>query len=413
MTGLRTSSFDSARWAVALPLLAMLGACSLPPLRVPTEVKPSNVNADATLTPATRITRDLVKLPPPAFKVPVAVYAFRDQTGQFKPSPDSNLSNAVTQGAASILVKAMLDSGWYMPIEREGFQNLLNERRVARTIETPADKGKPGSSYPQLVPAQFILEGGIVGFESNVRTGGQGANLLGIGAETKYRVDQVTVNLRNVDVRTGQVVNSVSVTKTIFSHEVSSSIYKFVSYKTLLQAEGGYSTNEPSQLAVKEAIESAVIHLTVQGVRDQVWALNNPQDWFQPIVQNYLREAEALWLAPEETGTAGPLPMRTPSLVKAPQPPVQLAQQPSAPTPPPVAPPPQVAVQAPAAVPTPVSKGWGQPAPLPDVPAQSVSEPPVTTVPSSASKSVPGGVSQTRSDSVQGAMLSSPPLSGS
>jgi curli production assembly/transport component CsgG len=223
----------------------------------------------------------------------------------------------------------------------------------------------------------------------------------------------VTVNLRNVDVRTGQVVNSVSVTKTIFSHEVSSSIYKFVSYKTLLQAEGGYSTNEPSQLAVKEAIESAVIHLTVQGVRDQVWALNNPQDWFQPIVQNYLREAEALWLAPEETGTAGPLPMRTPSLVKAPQPPVQLAQQPSAPTSPPVAPPPQVAVQAPAAVPTPVSKGWGQPAPLPDVPAQSVSEPPVTTVPSSASKSVPGGVSQTRSDSVQGAMLSSPPLSGS
>jgi curli production assembly/transport component CsgG len=335
------------RAGLMLPLVVTLGACSLPPLRAPAEVKPSNVNADATLTPATRITRDLVKLPAPAFRVPVAVYAFRDQTGQFKPQPDSNLSNAVTQGAASILVKTLLDSGWFLPIEREGFQNLLNERRVARAIEVPADKGKIGSSYPQLVPAQFIFEGGIVGFESNVRTGGQGANLLGIGGETKYRVDQVTVNLRSVDVRTGQVVNSVSVTKTIFSHEISSSIYKFVSYKTLLQAEGGYSTNEPTQLAVKEAIESAVIHLTLQGVRDRVWALRDPQDWLNPMVQSYMREAESLWVDPETAAVAEPIPMRGPSLVKAPQLPLHLAQQPT----PPAQQPPALLVQQPALLP--------------------------------------------------------------
>jgi len=319
-----------ARWLALMPLVVVLSACGIQPLGQPSEVKPSNSSADATLTPATRITRDLARLPTPEFKVPVAVYAFRDQTGQFKSQPDSNLSNAVTQGAASILVKALLDSGWYLPIEREGFQNLLTERRVARAIETPTDKGKPGSSYPVLMPAHFILEGGIVGFESNVRTGGKGANLLGIGAETKYRIDQVTVGLRSVDVRTGQVVNSVSVTKTIFSHEVSSSIYKFVAYKTLLQAEGGYSANEPSQLAVKAAIEAAVIHLTLQGVRDRAWALRNEGDWYAPLVQNFMRESE-LQLADE--GLAATLPdqfvhLRSSSMVKAPQVPVRLNQQP-------------------------------------------------------------------------------------
>lgn len=283
---------SGVRWLWPVMAAGVLSACVNAPLRAPSEVQPANVRSDAVLTPATRITRDLVNLPEPEYKMPVAVYSFRDQTGQFRPQPESNLSNAVTQGAASILVKALLDSGWYLPIEREGLQNLLNERRIARTIEVPADKGKPGSSYPAMLAANYILEGGIVGYEQNVRTGGEGANLLGIGGDTKYQVDQVTVNLRSVDVRTGQVVNSVSVTKTIFSQAVNASVYKFVSYKTLLQVESGYTNNEPGQLAVKEAIESAVIHLTVQGVRDGVWALKNEQDWSTPLVQNYLKDAE-------------------------------------------------------------------------------------------------------------------------
>lgn len=296
------------------------------------QTKPARVHGDAVLTPTTRTTRDLIRLPPPKFKVPVAVYAFRDQTGQFKPQPDSNLSNAVTQGAASIVVKALLDSGWYLPIEREGFQNLLTERRVAKALESPTDNGKPGSSYPSLMAANFLIEGGIVGYESNVRTGGDGANLLGIGGDVKYRMDQVTVNLRSVDVRSGQIINSVSVTKTVFSYEVSASVYKFVAYKTLLQAEGGYSTNEPTHLAVKEAIESAVIHLTVQGIRDGAWSLRNPKDWESSMVQGYLRAAEMNVMDDDQAQAAvttndeapAPVPVRASSMMLPPMPPLSI-----------------------------------------------------------------------------------------
>src|SRR3546814_7798218 len=44
------------------------------------------------LTPATPSTRDLLKLPDPKGKIVVAVYGFRDQTGQYKPAPDSSFS---------------------------------------------------------------------------------------------------------------------------------------------------------------------------------------------------------------------------------------------------------------------------------------------------------------------------------
>jgi len=254
------------------------------------EQTPSNAFANAKLAPATAITRDLLRLPEPRGKVVAAVYAFRDQTGQYKASPDSSFSTAVTQGAASLLVKALKDSGWFTPVERENLQNLLTERKIVRALETPQDKAATGINLPALLPATILIEGGIVGFESNVRTGGAGARYLGVGAQTKYRVDQVTVNLRSIDIRNGQILNSVSTTKTIYSYELSSGVFRFVGFKELLELEGGYTRNEPSQLCVREAIEAAVVHLTVQGLKDKVWSLKNESDWQSPILQTYLKE---------------------------------------------------------------------------------------------------------------------------
>ena len=255
-----------------------------------TSVPPSNVKANAKLTPNTKVTRDLTQLPEPRAKVPVAVYSLRDQTGQYKNSPDSPYSTQVTQGAATMLINALRNSGWYMPVEREGLQNLLTERRIVRAIESPSDKGKPIINLPNLMPASLIIEGGIIAYESNVRTGGKGANYLGIGSSTQYRVDQVTASLRSIDIRSGQVLNTVSVTKTIYSYQFSANVYAYVAYQKLLQGETGFTTNEPAQLAVREALESAVIHLTVQSVHDRILELKNEQDWASPIIQAYLRE---------------------------------------------------------------------------------------------------------------------------
>ena len=155
--------------ALALMTLA-LGGCATQP--------PSNVEANAQLTPATKITKDLLRLPPPKGKVVAGVYALRDQTGQYKPAPDSSFSTAVSQGATSMLVKAMKDSGWFVPVERENLQNLLTERKIVRALETPQDKGNPAIQLPPLMPATVLIEGGIIAYETNVRTGGAGARIL-------------------------------------------------------------------------------------------------------------------------------------------------------------------------------------------------------------------------------------------
>ncbi len=281
-----TSGRLMARSAALIALSASLGACAVPPR------DPVHPTTAATLTPPSPSTRDLMRLPPPRGKVVTAVYGFRDQTGQYKPSPDSSFSTSVTQGAAAMLIKALKDSGWYTPVERESLQELLTERRIVRAVEAPNSQVVT-NDVPPLLPASILLDGGIIAYESNLRTGGVGARFLGVGASTQYRMDQVTVNLRSIDIRTGAILHSVSTTKTIFSYELTPNVYKFVNYTDLFEFEAGITSNEPAQLSVKEAIEAAVIHLTIQGIKDGNWRLNNQADWDSPILQRYLAAAQS------------------------------------------------------------------------------------------------------------------------
>jgi curli production assembly/transport component CsgG len=241
------------------------------------------------LTPASDTTRDLVRLPPPKGKIVASVYGFRDQTGQYKPAPDSSFSTAVTQGAGAMLVKALADSNWFIPVEREGLQNLLTERRIVRALDTrPAPQKPPADTLSGLLPASVLFEGGIIAYEQDVRTGGMGARYFGLGASDQYRTDQVTVNLRAVDIRSGRILIAVSTTKTVYSYKLSADLFRFIEFKRLLEAETGFTTNEPAQLCVRDAIEAAVIHLIIQGARENHWELNNPADINSPIVRAYV-----------------------------------------------------------------------------------------------------------------------------
>jgi curli production assembly/transport component CsgG len=275
----------AAPLAVAMAALLLSSGCAI-------THPPSMARGAAQLTPSTAATGDLRQLPPPKGKVAVAVYGIRDQTGQYKPAPDSSFSTAVTQGASSMLIKALKESGWFIPVERENLQNLLTERKIVRALEMPQPAGTPAVQIPALLAASVLIEGGITAFESNVRTGGAGARFLGIGVSTQYRVDQVTVNLRTIDIRSGQILQSVSTTKTVYAYEVHPSLFKFVNVKDLLELEAGMTRNEPTQLCVNEAIEAGVAHLIVQGVREGHWALQDPARWSDPVVQRYATDRD-------------------------------------------------------------------------------------------------------------------------
>jgi curli production assembly/transport component CsgG len=254
--------------------------------------RPASTISPATLAPPTQSLRDLTHLPAPAGPISVAVYGLRDQTGQYKPSPDSSFSTSVTQGAASLLITALRDSRWFKPVERENLQDLLTERKIIRALEQPQDKAQV--QLPALRPANMLIEGAIVAYESNVRTGGIGVRYLGVGPSELYRQDQVTVNLRAVDIRTGDIIQSITTTKTVFSIQVDFGIFRFVSLKHLLEVETGLSRNEPVQQCVREAIETALIHMIAQGVRDGSWSLKNTDDLNKPLLQSYLQSYDEL-----------------------------------------------------------------------------------------------------------------------
>jgi curli production assembly/transport component CsgG len=216
-------------------------------------------------------------LPPPERQVAIAVYGFTDQTGQFKPTnAGQTLSRAVTQGAGSILVKSLQEAGdrsWFTVVERERLDNLLKERQIIGEMRRRylGEETVDPNALPALLFAGVLLEGGIVGYDTNTVTGGAGAAFLGIGARTEYRQDTVTVYLRAVSVRTGEVLASVQASKTIASQALGASAFKFVAFRELLEAEAGITSNEPDQVALQQAIEKAVYGLVLQGVELDLW----------------------------------------------------------------------------------------------------------------------------------------------
>jgi curli production assembly/transport component CsgG len=278
----RTRTLQLA-WLLLLTLagLAVSGCANY---MEPFEVKPAHPGLES------ETKSSLTQLPPPQDKIVAAVYRFRDQTGQYKASERaSTFSTAVTQGGTSILLRALEESGWFTTIEREGLSNLLNERQIIQSIRAQhqGPNGESLGSLPPLLYAGVMLEGGIVGYDTNVMTGGAGARFFGIGASGEFRQDQVTVYLRAVSTQSGRILKTVHTTKTILSQKVDGGAFLFVDKDRLLETEAGYTYNEPGVMAVTTAIEEAVKGLVVEGVRSGIWGLQNPADTLSGAFQSY------------------------------------------------------------------------------------------------------------------------------
>ena len=258
------------RILAALALLIMTG-CTGIPKSVPLDNPPTVQN--------TPIPEMMSAVPPiDGKKITIAVYQFMDKTGQRKPADNiANLSSAVTQGSEVWVIKALQEVGngsWFEVVERVGMDHLIKERQLIRNTREVYEKDLPNGPTP-LKPMTFaglILEGGIVGYDSNVAVGGVGARYLGIGAQTEYRVDTVTIVMRLVSVSTGKVLMSIATEKTIASYRSGADIFKFLDLGTkLVESEAGFSVNEPVNYAVRAAIEAGVVELVYEGERKDLW----------------------------------------------------------------------------------------------------------------------------------------------
>ena len=254
--------------SIALALTALVGCSTVRPLgEVAIKEQPKE---------SVTIVKEINTLPAPAGpKVAVAVYSFKDLTGQRKPSTTLSLfSTAVTQGAETYLIKSLQEAGnrqWFTVVERANLDNLLKERQMIKQTREIYD-GANAKMLPPLTLAGVILEGGIIDYNSNVLTGGTGFAVLGIGPYTQYTQDQVVISLRLVSVQTGEILTSVTIEKNLLSTQDGATAMRFYDQgRKSFEFDSSQTFNEPGNYALRSAIEQGFVELVKSGEKLGLW----------------------------------------------------------------------------------------------------------------------------------------------
>ena len=213
----------------------------------------------------------------------VAIYggSFTDQTGQRRSnSAYATFSSAVTQAPDAYLIRALKHAGsnkdgFFDVVERVGLDHVTKERQIIRSAR---QKNKDKNKLPDLLFAGLIMQGGVISYESNVKSGGAGARYLGIGMSRQYKQDTVTISLRTVSVTTGRVLLEVLVTKTILSASIDQDIFRFITDNTeLVEIENGLVRNESINIALQTAIETAVLETIKEGTTRGYWNIDEQE----------------------------------------------------------------------------------------------------------------------------------------
>jgi curli production assembly/transport component CsgG len=222
----------------------------------------------------------LANLPAAKYKPIVAVYRFEDLTGARKHRDNlADFSTAVTQGASAFVIDALKTAGkgtWFRVVDRGGLDNLVKERQIIRSAREEFEKKEEDKKLQPLLFAGIIIDGGIIGYDTNLESGGRGARYLGIGSSIQYRRDSVVVSLRATSTLTGEILLNVQTKKSILSVGGGYDVFRFVDMDTkLVEIEDGNSFNESVTYATRAAIEEAVLELIYQGHDRGHWIIED------------------------------------------------------------------------------------------------------------------------------------------
>ena len=218
--------------------------------------------------------QELKEVSPPKKRPTIAVYpsSFTDQTGQRRSNSEFALfSTAITQAPHAYLLRALKHSAngqFWRVIERIGLDNLVKERTLIRSTR----EGFKQKELSPLLFAGLLIEGAVVDYDVNQRSGGVGFRYLGISSNNQYREDTVTISLRLISVLTGEVLIEVMTTKTILSVGISQDVFRFIELGTeLVELEGGFTENESGSTALQKAVEKSVLEIINIGYQRGYW----------------------------------------------------------------------------------------------------------------------------------------------
>lgn len=210
----------------------------------------------------------------------IAVGNIRDYTGK----QNDQEGFLVTQGGALMAYTALGNLAPGITLhERFDTQiadaelNYLSNRQLGdggmhETIdaETGESNEVPWKPYygGSVLQSDYYIVGGITELNFNIQSGGGELNVNNVGGKGRIYTMNVGVDLRIVGSQTLKVYDTVSVQKQISGYEVGMEIFRFFD-NDLWDVYAGAKNQEPLQLAVRMAIESAILELvpSVTGVK--------------------------------------------------------------------------------------------------------------------------------------------------
>jgi curli production assembly/transport component CsgG len=122
---------------------------------------------------------------------------------------------------------------------------------------------------PLLLPG-ILITGGAISYDRKVSQKFLGLGFAALNGQKKIYSDRVSVALRAVSVQTGEVLESVYVSKEVLSQMNSINVLNVVNNSTLA-VEAGIVSNEPVSVAVRTAISAAVRELFIRGLARGWW----------------------------------------------------------------------------------------------------------------------------------------------
>jgi curli biogenesis system outer membrane secretion channel CsgG len=146
--------------------------------------------------------------------------------------------------------------------------SLANLRKYESDLIRQIEKPRPFSAFERfkpiknLVGADYILMGSIFSYESDLISAGAGVRYQNKGIYGEYRKDTIGINLRLVQVQTGEILSNVNVSQSVASRKVQGDFLNYVTLTKILEIEAGAVVNEPKTLALDAAIRMG-IHLII------------------------------------------------------------------------------------------------------------------------------------------------------
>ena len=119
----------------------------------------------------------------------------------------------------------------------------------------------------RVIQSDCYIVGGIAELNFNVQSGGGELGVNNVGGKGRIYTMNVGVDLRIVGTQSLKVYDTVSIQKQISGYEVGLDVFRFFD-SDLWDVNAGNKNQEPLQLAVRMAIETALLDIlpTVTGV---------------------------------------------------------------------------------------------------------------------------------------------------